>query len=274
MVNKKQIARLWLVSLLLALFVLNSTLVFGEPLRVFDEANLFTTEEFKALTDEADIIAKAHNLDIVVVTTRDAKGKTAQAYADDFFDSNDRGFGDDQDGVLFLLDLDHSEVYISTSGKGINYLTDQRIKNIMTQIINSGLGDGKFFDATKSFLSETKRYLELGVPSGQISQDESLKSPNSLSVTEGVASVLSSLLVSAGFYSRTKSKYKIKNSVKPPTSKDNSLINLLVNEDKLVETTTSNRPIPKSGKEDSAGEVSTTHTSGNGKTHGGGGAKF
>lgn len=274
MVNKKKIILIYLVSLLVVFFAVNSSLVFGGPLRVYDEADLFTAEQIKALSDEADSIGKAYDLDIAVVTTRDAKGKTARSYADDFFVSHGLGTGNDRDGILFLLDLDHSEAYISTTGKGIKYLTDQRINSIMTQIKNSGLGDGKFYEATRSFLKGTKEYLELGVPSGQISQDESLKSPNSLSVTEGVASVLSGLLASAGFFFRTKSKSKMKNPVKPPTFRDNSLINLLANEDELVDTTTTNRPITKSQKDDSAAAVSTTHTSADGTTHGGGGAKF
>ena len=274
MVKRKRISLIGLISLLLFIVGSNSIMTYGDTQRVFDDATLFTVEERQKLTSEASTLANAYDLDIVIVTTSDAKGKTARAYADDFFSNNKRGVGSDLSGILFLIDLDNGEAYLSTSGKGIKYLTDQRVKSIITQVLDSGLKDRKFYEAGKRFLSATKEYLVSGIPSDQHSQPESIKGKNSLTVTEGLASVLAGLLASTGFFFRTKSKNKMKNPTKPVTFRENSQINLLANEDQLVDTTTSNRPISKSEKTDSQAGQSTTHTSSSGNTHGGGGAKF
>lgn len=274
MVKRRRISLIGLISLLFLIVGSNSTMAFGGTQRVFDDATLFTAEERQELTGEANALANAYDLDIVIVTTNAAMGKTARAYADDFFANNKRGVGNDLSGILFLIDLDNGEAYLSTSGKGIQYLTDQRVKSIITQVLANGLRDRKYYDAAKRFLSATKEYLVSGIPADQSSQPESIKGKNSLTVTEGLASVMAGLIASTGFFFRTKSKNKMKNPTKPATFRENSRINLLANEDQLVDTTTSNRPITKSEKPDPQAGQSTTHTSSSGNTHGGGGAKF
>ena len=59
--------------------------------------------------------------------TRDAQGKDAEAYADDYYDTH--GYG--ENGVLFLIDLDNGQVWISTAGAMIRFLTDARIEEVL-----------------------------------------------------------------------------------------------------------------------------------------------
>ncbi len=122
------------------------------------------------------------------------------------------------------------------------------------------------------FLSGTKSYLQSGIPSDQYSQDESVKGKNTLTPMEGILSSVAGLLASTGFFFRTKSKYKMKNPVKPLNFRNNSMINFTSEDDRLVDTIVTNRMIPKASNNDSG--KSTTHTSSSGKTHGGGGRKL
>ncbi|MBP5793935.1 MAG: TPM domain-containing protein, partial [Spirochaetaceae bacterium] len=69
-----------------------------------------------------------YNKEAVIVTTSDAQGKSAEAYADDFYDENDFGTGSGKDGVLFLIDMDNRKIHVSTSGSMIDYLEDWRIE--------------------------------------------------------------------------------------------------------------------------------------------------
>lgn len=262
-----------LLGILFLVMALSSVIVFGGETKVFDDANLFSPQEKNEIEAEATKLSLNHQMDIIVVTTRDANGKTSREYADDFYAEHNLGVGNNQSGILFLIDLDNGEVYISTSGEGIRYLTDQRIKNTVKAVLDSGLGEGAYFAGTKSFLRETNKYLESGIPAGQQSQDESVKAKNSLTPGEGIISLLSGIFLSAGFFFRTKSKYKMENPAKPQTFKENSLINLKVEQDNLLETSTVHQMISKPVQKDSA-DQSTTHTSASNKTHGGGGAKF
>ena len=61
---------------------------------------------------------------VYAVTTDDAQGKSATAYADDFFDEHST---EQEDGVALLIDMDNREITISTCGIAIRYLTDSRI---------------------------------------------------------------------------------------------------------------------------------------------------
>ncbi|NLC04619.1 MAG: hypothetical protein GX787_10125 [Tissierellia bacterium] len=272
MVNIKRKVALNLLLIMIIIFALNPILVIGESFLVIDDANLFTEAELIELNQEAIAISNSYNMDIVILTTNDANGKSSRDYGDDYFDENGYGVGPDLDGILFLIDLDNGEAYISTSGIGIRYLTDSRIESLIDLVFDQGLGDGGYYRGTMGFLSGTKSYLQSGIPSDQYSQDESVKEKNTLTPMEGILSSVAGLLASTGFFFRTKSKYKMKNPVKPLNFRNNSMINFTSEDDRLVDTIVTNRMIPKASNNDSG--KSTTHTSSSGKTHGGGGRKL
>ena len=274
MVNIRKKVLIYVLLLTFLLLSLKPMLVNAQVSRVFDEAYLFTEEELLSLNNEADKISDNYDMDIVIVTTEDASGKSSRVYADDYYDNNGFGQGNDLDGILFLIDLDNGEVYISTSGVAIRYLTDQRIEDIIDIAFDRGLSEGDYYNGTMGFLSGTKNYLESGIPSDQYSQDEDADVEKKLTLTETIMSLIAGLAGSGGFLLRTKSKYKMKNPVKPLNFRNNSIINLTSNKDKLLDTVTSHRIIPKSNNNGSSDGKSTTHQSSSGKTHGGGGRKL
>ncbi len=274
MVNIKRKRSIYGLIIVLFIFLLSSVLVNAEGLKVFDDAGLFTEEEIISLDGEANNLSNIYNMDVLIVTTKDAQGKSAREYADDYFDYNGFGLGQGRDGILFLIDMDNREAYISTSGLGIRYLTDQRIEDILDRVFDSGLSDGDYYGASMGFLSRTRMYLESGIPSDQYSEDEGVKGENKLTLMETMLGLLGGTTGAGGFFLRTKSKYKMKNPVKPLTFRNNSIINLTSNDDKLIDTFTTNRIIPKPSSGGSSSGKSTTHTSSSGRTHGGGGRKF
>ena len=64
--------------------------------RVVDNANLLTASEEQELEKYLDSISEDLKFDIAVVTTDTINGKTPMAYADDFYDYNGYGYGDDR----------------------------------------------------------------------------------------------------------------------------------------------------------------------------------
>ena len=60
---------------------------------VFDKADLLTDAEEEELNEKANDLAGTFHMNFVILTTDDAEGKEAQAYADDFY--MDNGFYDD-----------------------------------------------------------------------------------------------------------------------------------------------------------------------------------
>ena len=98
--------------------------------RLVDDADLLTDSEEQELNTELDEISEKQQCDVVVVTENSLDGKSAQDYADDFFDA----IAENGDGVALLIDMPNREICISTGGIAIRYLTDARIEDILSLI--------------------------------------------------------------------------------------------------------------------------------------------
>ena len=269
--------RLLLIILpLILILTFNATNVHGEKTLVFDGAMLFTEEERLALGEELGKLSSEYKMDIVIVTTADAKGKTSREYADDFFDYGGFGVGHDYDGLLFLIDMDNREAYISTSGIAIRYLTDLRLDRILDRVFDEGLVDGDYYGAAMAFIKATRTYLQAGIPSDQYNEEEGFFKPNKISVFDVIIGVIGGLVASGVFYFSTKARYKTPPTYNQYSYKNNSIVNIGPTTDRLIYSHVTHRVIPKpsntSGRSSSG--RSTVHRSSSGRTHGGRGRKF
>ncbi len=262
------------LMLFVSIIMINSMVALAYKNLVFDEAGLLTQDEVVNLETEANELSEMYNMDIVITTTDDAGGKSSRDYADDYFDYNGFGVGSDYDGILFLIDMDNREAYISTSGIGIRYLTDERIESILDAVFESGLGNGDFYGASYGFLDGTRYYLEQGIPSNQHTLEE--KEANRITLFDVILGLIGGTATGGTFYASTKSRYKLRNPGNPFSYKNNSFVNIANTDDKIIDKIVTHRIIPKprpsSGS--SGGGRSTTHRSSSGRSHGGGGRKF
>lgn len=275
MVGIKKFKRIVTVMVFMSIIMLNSALVFSAKTLVFDEAGLFNKEQIASLETEANQLSESYNMDIVITTTNDAQGKSSREYADDYFDYNGFGVGTDFDGILFLIDMDNREAYISTSGVGIRYLTDERIERILDKVFESGLSDGDYYGASMGFLNGTRNYLQMGIPSDQFNEPEEAVVPNKLTLFDILVGLVGGTTTGGIFYGTTKSKYKLRNPGNAFSYRNNSIVNVVPNEDKLVDSIVTNRIIPKpTNTNHSSSGRSSTHRSSSGRSHGGGGRKF
>lgn len=133
---------------------------------VYDLADILTDEEEAELQVRAASLAEEQQADIVLLTTADSKGKSAQEYADDFYDDNGFGYGAEYGpGVLCLIDMDGREVAISTGGdtesRVINAFTEDEIENVLDRMFEH-LPDGDYYGAFLSFISATEGVLNGG----------------------------------------------------------------------------------------------------------------
>lgn len=269
--------RILLPFLILALLFFSSLSLAAEAERlVVDDAMLFSSSEESMLEETAAVLSDQYDMDIVIVTTDNAQGKSAREYADDYFDYQGYGRGADYSGILFLIDMDNREAYISTSGEGIRYLTDERIERILDEVFDSGLTEGDYYGAASGFLRKTEEYLQAGIPSDQHTVEEGSEE-NKLTLVEAALSFLASLGIGGGFYGSVKSGYRIKNPPNPFSYRNNSIVNLADKGDRLIDTSVTSRIIPRTPPPGSGGSSSgrsTVHRSSSGRMHGGGGRKF
>lgn len=256
-------------------------------IKVYDYGKLFSESESKDLSDTAVKIINKQQIDIVIVTIDNSEGKSSRDYADDFYDYNNFGIGEDRSGILMLINMQEREVWISTSGKGIPIYTDKVTDKILDSVYNK-LSEGSYYASGKLFLEEADRYIYVyekekadyeekmrmkaqKEPSGPLRENFSMISILAVSIFMGFG--LGGLIT---FISSRNNNLSDKTQARNYISQEG--FKITQKEDSFLNTDTVRIPIPKSKPASNttfdSTRSSSTHTSSSGRTHGGGGRKF
>lgn len=134
-------------------FILSVSSFAVSDVLIDDSAFLFTEEEKNLIDSEAYSFATQNDFSVAVVTTDDALGKSAREYADDYYDSLIFSSGWSEDGMLFLIDMDNREIYVSCAGLCIDEYTDYELNSI----VDSGysyVADGEYSDCIIAMINE------------------------------------------------------------------------------------------------------------------------
>ena len=292
-----------LAGMLAGLLLLSSLLLCGygsyDPgdQRVFDDADLLTDTVEQMLQEEIEECISKVSMAIVVVTTDNARGKTAMAYADDFYDENGFGYGDSYGpGILFLIDMDNREIYISTAGQAISMFTDREI-NWMLDEIYYWVSDGYWYDACMEFVHQVALYARNEEMAQNGYYDETtdtfveyteaeLKAVRRKAAIERVLSVgslVSKLLIAMviGAVSGLIMRIRVNMNSAP-----GGRVYMKAGSDRILQrydhktnTTVTTRHIPRNennggSRSGGGGGFSSSHSSGGGRSHGGGGRGF
>lgn len=163
-----------LLSLLLMLGLTNAVYAGTLPW-VIDDADLLTQSEEDALTQQIEDIRDSYELDVVILTIQDLGGRSIQTYADDYYDENGYGYGDDYTGVLLVIAMDTREWYISTCGEAIYALTDYSLDVLGEELVYF-LSIEEYYMAFENFANSLPKYMmayEQGDPyDGYVQPDE------------------------------------------------------------------------------------------------------
>lgn len=125
----------------------------NEKEKVYDFADLFSNEEEKELYESIQNYIDEYNMDMVIVTINENNKNSSMEYADDFYDYNYFGINDSKDGILFLIDMDKRNIYISTTGKAIDKYNDNRIDDMLDSAYEY-MTLGGYFEAADAFIKE------------------------------------------------------------------------------------------------------------------------
>ncbi len=228
------------------------------PLLV-DDADLLTNSEEEYLDAKLERISEEQECEVAIVTVYSLNGKTATEYADDFFDYNGYGYGDNDDGILLLVSMEDRDVAISTYGFAIEAFTDAK-QDYMYDEFLPYLSDGDYKEAFSTFADlcdEIITRARAGTP---------IFSGRRLLVSLGVGVVFAFIITAI-------MKGKLKSVRYQPAAnsyvQQNSL-NISLSKDLFLYRKVDRREIPKS---DGSGG-SSTHRSSSGRSHGGSSRKF
>lgn len=298
----KKIKGIMICLLICAFLVMGSMAVWadqtgalsGQP-RVFDQAGLFSETEIIQLEEKIAQCRKSTKMDVVIVSVYADGERSAEEYADDYYDYGGFGVGKKASGVLLLYYMDGpgqpgGECYISTAGTMINMLTDERIESILDDVYGD-LGNRDFAGATEHFLEDVKAYVKEGVESGQYTYDRDtgeIVRYHSIRLYEVAIAMVIAGILAGSVCLDIKKRYAMKQSSREVSNslqayRADCAFHFSVAGDKMVNKYVRSVPIPRNTSSGSGGRGhsgsssagrSTIHTSSSGRSHGGGGRRF
>lgn len=157
----------WLACLLILVLCAGLAVSAGAAGRelVVDEAGLLTRSERDTLLMQAERISEQYQCAVAVVTVSSLGGKSAEEFADDFYDDWGYGYGPSRDGILLLISMEYRDWAMSTSGKAIGIFSDSKLNRIF-RAFRSDLQDGRYAAAFGCYLNECDRILAGGQETG------------------------------------------------------------------------------------------------------------
>ena len=251
--------------------------------RIRDDADLFSADEEEELAARIIQFQRNTGMDFVLMTSQKPHdGLTAQQLADDFYDYSGYGLDEENSGIAYYIDMYERYHYVSTTGKMIDYMTDQRINTA----INSNtryLSGGQYAQAAMNMIDMVEEYYRRGIPEGQYQYDiltgQQLTARHK-ALTSGELTISGIIAAIVGFiFNRSvHSTYKLKGNTYQYSVDEMSSLHMTDTEDTYLRTTTTRvrKPEPprSSGGGFSGGGGSGVHSGSSGSSHGGGGGRF
>ena len=130
----------------------------AHPAQIVDYAGLLTEEERLALENEALRISETYDMDVTVCLSNTLDGKEPVDAADDFFDYNGYGRGEDRSGIVFYIAMESRDWWVSTRGRGIDVFNDGTIEYIFNDM-SYWLSSGDFYAAFTNYLNDCEECL-------------------------------------------------------------------------------------------------------------------
>lgn len=100
-----------------------------------DFAELIPYEDEKILNSKLEQISEIHECEVAILTVNSANGIDITEFSDDYYDENGFGYGDNDDGVMLVIDMASREFAITTHGKAIEIFTDYNLSQLENEFI-------------------------------------------------------------------------------------------------------------------------------------------
>ncbi len=252
-----------LLALALLLLTLSPAVLASEE-QVIDQADIFSAKEEAKLSEMVQILIDEYQMDIVLLTVESLEGKSSQDYADDYYDYNGYGIGDDYSGLILVFSTGDRDYALSTCGSCIQAIDDNDVDDLLDGMYPY-MVRGDYYRAFVGFLEDLEpvfqAYQKSIAPPGV--GDYMMVGVISLAIG-AVAGFIGLMMLRSGM-----------NTVKPVVGAQSYLANnsfmLPVNQNTFLYTRTSRMRIQQSS---SSGGGSSTHRSSSGRSHGGGSRRF
>jgi len=257
---KKKLLVLALLALCLPAFLL-------AQIRVVDNAGLLSGSDKADLERRMAEIASKYNFDLVIVTENNIGSARPMDYADDFFDYNGYGLGEDRDGCLLLQVTEARDYWFSTSGRGMKILNDAAGGKLESDVFKF-LSNDDTAGAYRAFISAWEMFLALDAKGRSYNFFHQWNAV--LVVIAWVLSFLIGLIVVQSWKAQMNTALPKKNAA--PYVVPGSLA-FTVQQERFLYSTVTKTQRAESSSSSGSGRGG-THVSSSGRSHGGRGGKY
>ena len=136
----KKVISLLFVSLICITLILPCYAAEFENPPIVDTAEILSESQLEELTEKAEEVRQKYNFEVAIVTEDEMSGYDAMSSADDIYDYNGYGAGENDDGILLYICRDTREYHITTHADGLRVFNDRGIeylkKNIEEELTN------------------------------------------------------------------------------------------------------------------------------------------
>ena len=143
--------------------------------RLVDQANVLTDSEEASLLAKLDEISEKHQFDLVVMTLDTLDGEDLEDTANILYELY-YGYGDTDDGMLFLLVMDTRDWTVSKNGFGLTAFTDAGFDYIFDKI-SGDLGNDYYADAFTAYADLCDDFLTQAKAGNPYTADNLPKDP-------------------------------------------------------------------------------------------------
>ncbi len=224
---------------------------------VVDNADVLTDAEEADFTAKLEELGGKYELEVAILTVDTYEGKDGQAFADDFYDYNGYGYGENDDGLMIVFNTGKEDgtrnITLTTHGTAIEYITDLE-RDVIFEMMIPALTNGNYAQAFEYFVTEADSAIDPSTPVYYIP----------LSILIGFALAFLIVKIQA-------SKLKtVRQQVDAASYVGN--VQLTYQSDNFIYRNVSKVKRASESSDGSSG--SSTHTSSSGRTHGGGSRNF
>lgn len=257
-------------ALLLLLFVTIALPVFAafDNPPIVDNAGYLSQTEFAELSEALEQVRDKYDFEVAIYTEWDLSAGSAQAAADDIYDYNGYGAGENDDGILFYIARNQRQYHFTTYADGSRVFNDDGLIYLEGKVLPY-LKNDDYYGACKAYIQTADELLEManeGTPYHEAERDWGYIF-TVVALCLGIPPVIA--LVAMGLQLR-KMKTAVKNDYAVNYMKPGSF-QVTESRDLFLYSTITKTERPK---EDSDSGHSTMHTSSSGRSHGGRGGGF
>lgn len=230
---------------------------------IIDDAGYLMQSELDELSRELDKVREKYNFEVAIYTESDMTSDTAEAGADDIYDYNGYGTGENDDGIMLYICRGTREYHFTTHGKGLEYFNKNGLKYLESKVVPY-LTENDYYEAFDAYIETSEELLSMA-KSGKPYTEKQYSTKYLIAVI--VICLVAPLLIAFIMMKKKLKKMKtaVENDYAGNYMKPGSM-NLTLSRDLFLYSRITKTEKPKGD--------SGTHTSSSGRTHGGRGGNF